>query len=510
MRKYLAALFVTLALTSTSCQDWLDVKPKSEMKWDVMFETEQGFKDALIGCYTALSERSLYGGEMTCLFLDVLAQQYYAARPTSSSYYPCFNYTYTSTSVQNIVDAIWAQLYNILANVNSVIEAVEVHGDVMTPTVRSLIKAEAYALRGYIYLDLVRLFTWGNLADRPDRDAKLAGLAIPYAKVYDKNIVPQESLGNVLEYIREDLDIAVNLFLDYAADSEKGSRPDDYTEVPEEDLYFSEDNVKYRMNLRAAIATRMRLSLWEGNYDAALEDARTLRQTYSLAWINSEDLPTEEARQDLTFSKEMLFGLQGYERFDEVIDVYFRRKDANGINDNAQFLCLPDTRANEIYEKDAGLADTDWRYVYWWQEKAERNYMFYKFHEVDEMVNTNNIPLLRTPEIYYAEIECLLRKGGAGNRMEAIDLLNTVRQNRGITGSPLPNTLTESQVWNELTKEWRKEFVGDGQLFFYYKRIGSESIPYTSVVCNDEIYVLPLPQDEIDFGGREDLIDRDN
>lgn len=510
MRKYLAALFVTLALTSTSCQDWLDVKPKSEMKWDVMFETEQGFKDALIGCYTALSERSLYGGEMTCLFLDVLAQQYYAARPTSSSYYSCFSYTYNNTSVQNIVDAIWAQLYNILANVNSVIEAVEVHGDVMTPTVRSLIKAEAYALRGYIYLDLVRLFTWGNLADRPDRDAKLAGLAIPYAKVYDKDIVPQESLENVLKYIREDLNVAIDLFLDYSPESEKGTRPDDYTEVPEEDLYFSEDNVKYRMNLRAAIATRMRLGLWEGNYDAALEDAQTLRLTYDLDWIALSDLPSDETQQDLTFSKEMLFGLEGFERYDNVIDGFFSRKTANGLSDNMQFLCLPETRANEIYEKDAGLADTDWRYVYWWQEKAETNYMFYKFHEVDEMAKINNIPLLRTPEIYYAEVECLLRKGGEGNRMEAIDLLNTVRQNRGITGTTLPNTLSESQVWNELTKEWRKEFVGDGQLFFYYKRTGSESIPYTSVACNDEIYVLPLPQDEVDFGGREDLIDRDN
>lgn len=54
-------------------------------------------------------------------------------------------------------------MYNVLANVNSIIEAVEEHGDVMTPTVRSLVKAEAYSLRAYLYLDLVRLFTWGNL-----------------------------------------------------------------------------------------------------------------------------------------------------------------------------------------------------------------------------------------------------------------------------------------------------------------------------------------------------------
>ena len=51
--------------------------------------------------------------------------------------------------------------------------------------------------------------------------------------------------------------------------------------------------------------------------------------------------------------------------------------------------------------------------------------------------------------------------------------------------------------------------MGDGQLFFFYKRIGSESIPYTSVEGNDELYVLPLPEKEVDFGGRTDLIERD-
>ena len=34
-------------------------------------------------------------------------------------------------------------------------------------------------------------------------------------------------------------------------------------------------------------------------------------------------------------------------------------------------------------------------------------------------------------------------------------------------------------------------------------------VPYTTVVCNDEVYVLPLPEAEVDFGGRTDLVDRE-
>ncbi|MEG2556746.1 MAG: hypothetical protein RSA53_11755, partial [Odoribacter sp.] len=80
--------------------------------------------------------------------------------------------------------------------------------------------------------------------------------------------------------------------------------------------------------------------------------------------------------------------------------------------------------------------------------------------------------------------------------------------NRGLSSMALETTLPLEDVWEELTKEWRKEFMGDGQMFFYYKRIGSTSIPYTSGTVDDNVYVLPLPQLEVDFGGREDLIVR--
>ena len=64
-----------MLLLATSCENWLDVKPKAEIKWDVMFETEQGFKDALIGCYYNLADESVYGGALNCTFIEVLAQQ---------------------------------------------------------------------------------------------------------------------------------------------------------------------------------------------------------------------------------------------------------------------------------------------------------------------------------------------------------------------------------------------------------------------------------------------------
>ena len=248
--------------------------------------------------------------------------------------------------------------------------------------------------------------------------------------------------------------------------------------------------------------------MWEGNYAAANKDVQTLKDNYQLTWIAESDLLKAKKEQDLAFSKEMLFGLEGFKRYESVIEPLFRRYIGNEINKNPQLLSLLNTRANEIYERDKGLSVADWRCIYWW-EKSEETYAFEKFYEEEGMVYSNNIPLLRTPEIYYAEAECLLREGGAGNVRKAVEVLNEVRKNRGLSASPLAESLSSDEVWEELIKEWRKEFVGDGQLFFFYKRIGSESIPYTSVEGNDELYVLPLPEKEVDFGGRTDLIERD-
>ena len=68
MRKlyYLAACLLALC---TSCSDWLDVKPKTNVEEEDLFKNEQGFKEALTGIYIKMSETQLYGRELTYGFL---------------------------------------------------------------------------------------------------------------------------------------------------------------------------------------------------------------------------------------------------------------------------------------------------------------------------------------------------------------------------------------------------------------------------------------------------------
>jgi len=67
----------------------------------------------------------------------------------------------------------------------------------------------------------------------------------------------------------------------------------------------------------------------------------------------------------------------------------------------------------------------------------------------------------------------------------------------------LPNTLTAGEVKAEILKEWRKEFVSLGQLFYFYKRWGVETVVGYSEPMTDLQYVLPIPDDEITYGNRQ-------
>ena len=56
-----------------SCNDWLDVKPETEMTLEEMYADQQGFQDALTGAYLELKNSSAYGTELMYGTIEYLA-----------------------------------------------------------------------------------------------------------------------------------------------------------------------------------------------------------------------------------------------------------------------------------------------------------------------------------------------------------------------------------------------------------------------------------------------------
>ena len=109
------------------------------------------------------------------------------------------------------------------------------------------------------------------------------------------------------------------------------------------------------------------------------------------------------------------------------------------------------------------------------------------------------MPVLPWSEMYYIAAEASLNT----DSRQAVRYLNTVRNNRYLDFDPLDENLPVTQIQNEIYKEYRKELVGEGQLFYYYKRLNFASIPGSAVSGSDDIYVLPMPENEVEFGNRQ-------
>lgn len=475
-----------------SCENWLDVEPKSEIKSDKLFETESGFKDALIGAYLLMTDQAGYGLEMNIGFVDVLAQQYELGQNTNV-YYSTSQYEYSVGNVSTRIDNLWAKSYNTIANLNNILKHIDVKKSGMHPANYSIIKGEALGLRAFLHFDLLRLFGYGDLEHRPEM---LDKLSIPYLTKYDKEIPVQSTVRQLLEYIHKDLADAAGLLTYYDPFGVTEKEEDTY-DLPNDDKFYT--NRKKRFNYFAVKATEARVYLWEGDYVNALKCAREVidQGGAKFAWISESVILNPEAKnKDLTFTTEHIFGLEVY-NLAENVNRYIQAG-YNVSMTNYNLLYHTKVWADDVYELADLTGYSDYRYMTWY-EKGDK-YTLLKFSQVDKYVYPNNVPLIKKPEMYYIAAECLNHTGIQADREEAIDLLNVVRARRGIARM-LEKTLDGSAVAAEIMKEYRKEMLSEGQLFYFYKRLGMPSIPGTSQAMDDKIYVLPFPDVELEYGG---------
>lgn len=151
-------------------------------------------------------------------------------------------------------------------------------------------------------------------------------------------------------------------------------------------------------------------------------------------------------------------------------------------------------RINAVFESN----DNDYRSLPTWKVPitgAITQKTFFKYQDVQNKTKLFRlqIPMFKLSEMYLIAAET------ATVPSDGITFLNTLRFNRGLT-----NLASTAAVATEVAKEYKKEFIGEGQLFFYYKRTNTTAIPNgASTVGNITMgasqYVVPLPDSETNF-----------
>lgn len=457
-------------LFAGSCKKWLDVQPRTKIKSDVLLQTEQGYKDALIGCYTLMKSQSLYGRELTFGFMEAVAQQYDTYNNSTYGNVSQFRYT-SDAAVRAQIDGIWNGMYNLLANVNNILNNIDSNKGIFTGNNYRIIKGEALALRAFAHFDLLRCFA----------SADLTKTAIPYVNRLSNDVVARSTGEQVMALVLKDLeDAAANLEVDPIRTGAKKSTAEEFL-----------NNRHQRLNYFAVKAIAARACLWKNDKVNALVHATEVMQAGEqyFPWIQTAHISSSSDRdKDFTFSTENLFALNVFDLKPTTNRWFFAATPTDLLFRGSYYY-------EEMFEKST-IGANDYRLIFT-SRLSGWDYILYKFYQPDNynVAYASMIPLVRRSEMNYIAAECYV---GTDNN-KAVALLNEVRTHRGIT-TPLSGSLTDGEVREEILKEYRKEFQGEGQMFGYCKRTKMEYFPTHYISLTDEQLVFPMPETEIEFG----------
>lgn len=470
-RYYIAA--VLMAMTVTSCNEWLDVQPHSQIEDTELFTTESGFKEALAGVYSSMVSTSTYAKELTFGFIGVLGQEwdYYS----SAQYEAAAAYDYEAAIPTSFINGIWTTNYNGIANVNNLLAHIDDNISLFSTDNYNVIKGEALALRAMLHFDLLRCFGV-SFAVNPEMPA------IPYSTALDYHVFPQLKVREVAEHILTDL-LEAEVLLKESDPIVTGRV---ITELDDNGYLI---NRQVHLNYYAVKGLQARVYMWCGQYAEALAAADEVISSEAFTWSTVDNL---SHGYDRCLADEHLFALNHLTLAADIADIYFNEGSTSSFAVNRERLLTYFDNATQDYRYTflfkTGTGTTfDNRYITKYDAPASSDsYYNYK------------MPLMRLPEMYLIKSEAQYRSGLTD---DALATLNQLRVQRNLPAlQELPSDYNA-----ELVAEYRREFLGEGQLFFLYKRLNHPAIAYSDVdPVATRSYTFPLPLSETQSAEREE------
>ena len=497
--KSIFILSITILFLTASCNNWLDVKSSTELDADDLFTSENGFAEALVGIYSQLSDASLYGGELTWGLLDVLGGQYIDVKGnynkfSTSSYKQ--NSSERNDNAIGIVDQLWRGLYTQIANLNALLESIDKHKEIFIGENYNIIKGEAIGLRAFLHLELLRMYGW-DYENGKDKET------LPFVEELTTKVAPMLTEDQVLTKIITELNSAKELLqqdpilLGTTPSEVLASLPSgNYTNYGIETWH----NRRFHFNYFAVQAALARAYQWKGDRPNALQAAEEILkyQASRFPWVLKSNLTTinnssynTAENQDRTFATEHIFALN-----------------IRSLENNIQGFLNSIGGTNNILNSDVTkFNEGDLRRQFLYTYVGEK-YLLNKFYQ-PETVSTffkYRMPIIRISEMY------LIAAESTDDVSKAATYLDELRNQRGIISHLVEEVedgfLYLEDIPYEIMLEYQREFCGEGQVWFYYKRNRITAIPNTTELSGLDMFVFDIPEDEIIYGGRKNSSNR--
>lgn len=481
-----------------SCNDWLTVDPKDSVSEDDMFNSARGYESVLNGLYRNMAESSLYGNFLSFGLINVMSQTYDVSKSKTKSFLQASEYKYNEEEFKNASRLLWETAFNCIANANNLIARLNEAPDEMFNQdleQKNLMLGEAYAVRAYVHFDLLRLY-----APAPVRDD--GNKYIPYVDYYPCKFATRLTVDETLEKIIFDLQKARKYFAwDTTAMGE--SNFSNQWQYPSSGS--TANNMFYgyratRFNFYSATATLARV-LWyrdgesypdpeqlEGtepssDRDMAARFANMIKSNNTYRYAQEKEIRASnlEERETVKMTRELVFALWKENHSEEIGSYY----ESLSMNYN-----LSDY--DGLYRKPGYSGD--FRYKYGIYTSPQGGYrLTNRWMSVANLSNEEPIiPMIRLSEIYYILADCQFYK----DKNKAVTALYQARMFRGLR-TQLNKQMERDEFLKLLIEDARKEFAGEGKLFFLYKQLNEKVIISEGETIElGSKFILPIPDSE--------------
>lgn len=483
---------IVFSALSLSCSKWLEGTSSTQVSDEKMFSSKNGFHEALTGVYISMASTDCYGRNFTFYANELSAVRYNTIE--QSTFKSWSQHMFDNVVTSPYLETMWQSAYFTIANVNKILYELERRRDVINNEWEySMIKGEMLAVRAFVHFDLMRMF---GLNEWTGENA--TKLTIPYVTEYTLAATPQKSYAETKLLLTKDIEEALKCL---ESDPVRGVFPEDFDTYYNADGFWS--NRRYHLNYYALKALEARVMLWAGDYEQAAVCAsdvieNALEKLELVKWVNPDEevKKTNNDEKDWVFATEHLFSLDINDLYsltsgycyggadinmaissEAAEDELFLRAFAEGQNDGAE-----DVRGYAMLLKYGG-----------------KGYQSYKFYSSSSMLAEykNRIPMVRISEMYYILGFVAATNGDTESLKKNIV---AVMSHRGYTELNF-DSYSADELKKEFLLEISREFLGEGQLFYWYKIVERLKYPLTvSIMNNVQELMYPYPNSEISYG----------
>jgi len=478
-----SCLFAATAMTS-SCSDFLDVKPTHAADVNSSITTTADAQVIMRGLMSKIASGSYYGRNFP-LYGDIKGGDF-----TINSQGRGYDYLYVfnHSAESNNYSAIWTQAYHCIAQINNLLEQIEkIKANGSTEDFNQYI-GQALTARALIYFDLVRLYGEPYNENKAALGVPLTTELLPYDATPGRATVEE-----VYKQIIKDLSEAEPLI----------NKPANASALTATNGF---------LNYYANKAIQARVYLYMEDYTNALAAAETVINFSQYKLYTNDTWVSSWAKQ---FGTESIFELAIYPSEGDLgnssLGAYYRRRGhpnntiaAGNFMASTDFINLlnesPDDIRKGIMANDE-IGTTN----------VPRLGALYKYSGTttldasgDGKGNTTaiNIKVIRLSEIYLIAAEAAFK---GDNLTKAAEYLQKIRQR-----SPSLAPVTASSItFDMIVAERSKELVGEGHRFFdmmrwnksitYNDELGAVSTIHRQKTIDRSFFktILPIPVSEI-------------